>query len=312
MAPENAFRYALRPDTPVPTRRVQRLGRVGSALARCDVLHLYGGESFFGGRLHADDARIMRKLGRRVVMEFLGSDARQTSVEQARNPYYVPPVHVHDERTRRRLELWAGLCEGHTIVGDHSLDVHLRPYFQHLYIVGQRVDTRQYTPCPPAANVEVPVIVHAPSSPLLKGTDVLRGVLEQLRHDGARFDYVEIQGMTQNEALQRYAQADLVVDQLRSGSHGQFAVEAMSLAKPVICYVQPQLVPLYPAGLPLINANPNTLGDVLRDWLRRPRDLRELGIASRAYVEREHDVRVVARRLLDAYEQLPRGRWRGW
>ncbi len=306
MAPENAFRYALRPDGTVPRARLPRLIRAATALARCDVLHLYGGESFFGGRLHAADARAMQRLGRRAVMEFVGSDARLTAVEQARNPYYVPPVHVDDEGTKRRLELWAEICDGHTIVGDHSLDVHLEPYFPHRHIVGQRLDTQRYERHPPSEKVDVPVIVHAPSSPLVKGTEALRRGVDELKQSGARFKYVEIQGMRQAEALQCYADADLVVDQLRAGSHGQFAVEAMSLAKPVVCFIQPALVPLYPPDLPLINANPDTIRDVLADWIQRPRDRRELGLASRAYVERQHDVRVVARRLLDAYEQLRR------
>jgi glycosyltransferase involved in cell wall biosynthesis len=98
------------------------------------------------------------------------------------------------------------------------------------------------------------------------------------------------------------------VDQLRIGSHGQFAVEAMSLAKPVVCYIQPELVPLYPSDLPLINANPDTLYAVLEYWLQRPRERHELGLASRAYAECWHDARVVAARLLSAYQQLPRSR----
>ncbi len=300
--------YALAPDIVIPAGRVARSVRVGRALARCDVLHLYGGESCFGKRLYAADARLMRGLGRRVVMEFVGSDIRLTSVEQARNPYYVPPPHIDDQRTRLSGELWAEICEGHTIVGDHSVDIHLEPYFEHIHIVGQRVDTRRYQPHPPSRTADVPVIVHAPSSPLLKGTDVLRRVLGELRRDGARFEYVEIQRMAQAEAIALYARADLIVDQLRAGSYGQFAVEAMSLAKPVVCYIQPQLVPLYPADLPLINANPDTLSSVLEDWIARPRDRHEVGIASRQYAERRHDARVVAKRLLDAYEQLPRRR----
>ncbi len=80
----------------------------------------------------------------------------------------------------------------------------------------------------------------------------------------------------------------------------------MSLAKPVVCYIRPDLAAKYPGDLPVINANPETLTTVLGEWLQRPAERRDRGIASRTYAEREHDICVVARRLLDVYEQLPR------
>jgi len=291
----------------IPAGRLARFARVTRALARCQVLHLYGGDSCFGKRLYGADARLMRTLGRRVVMEFVGSDIVIPSVEQARNPYYVPPARMDVELNKRRGELWAEICEGHTIVGDHSLDVHLKPHFEHIHVIAHRIDTRRFEPRPPSKTREVPVIVHAPSSPLLKGTDLLRRALDELRSGGARFDYVEVKGMPQREALQQYARADLVVDQLRMGTYGQFALEAMSLAKPVVCFVLPELVPLFPPDLPLINANPDTLRGALESWIQRPGDRHERGLASRAYAERQHDVRVVAERLLEIYELLPRG-----
>ena len=150
-------------------------------------------------------------------------------------------------------------------------------------------------------------MVHAPSNPRIKGTVHVRRAVEDLRSAGLDFEYVEITGMSHAEAKAQYQRADLVVDQLCIGAHGVFALEAMSLAKPVVCYIRPDLVAKYPQDLPVINASPETLTSVLGEWLQRPADRRERGIASRAYAEREHDVRVVARRLLDVYEQLPRG-----
>jgi glycosyltransferase involved in cell wall biosynthesis len=84
-----------------------------------------------------------------------------------------------------------------------------------------------------------------------------------------------------------------------------FAVEAMSLAKPVICYMLPEYAACLPPDCPIINANPDTIAEVLGTWLTRSRERHELGIASRAYAERYHDIHVVARRLLEAYEELP-------
>jgi glycosyltransferase involved in cell wall biosynthesis len=118
------------------------------------------------------------------------------------------------------------------------------------------------------------------------------------------FEYAEVTGVTQREALEVYARADLVVDQLCVGSHGVFAVEAMSLAKPVLCHVASSLRDRFPDDLPLIQADPDTVTEVLADWLARPADRREQGLRSRAYAEREHDVRAVGPRLAAAYGRL--------
>jgi hypothetical protein len=307
VAPPHQFDYMIAPDVVLPPGRLARLARVGPTLARCDVIHLHFGLSFLQDRFGGADARALRRLGKRVVMEFHGDDVRLPSVEGRRNPYYVSDGTANEEQALARMRRWSDITSGHAIVSDHALDDFLAPHFQHIHAVGQRVDTRRYAAAPPRAAASTPVVVHAPSNPAVKGTELLRQAVNALRRDGLRFQYVEVRGLSQREALRIYAKADLVVDQLRLGSYGIFAVEAMSLAKPVLCYIRPAIVPTYPADLPVINTNPDTLTDVLREWLTRPEERHDRGLASRAYAEREHDVRVVARRLIDVYEALPRG-----
>jgi hypothetical protein len=72
-----------------------------------------------------------------------------------------------------------------------------------------------------------------------------------------------------------------------------------------VCYLLPELEAKYPADLPIINANPDTLTQVLTEWVERPGERHQRGLASRAYAERVHDHHVVARRLLEVYETLP-------
>jgi hypothetical protein len=67
----------------------------------------------------------------------------------------------------------------------------------------------------------------------------------------------------------------------------------------------PEYASSLPSDCPLINASPDTITDVLGRWLGQPHERHVRGIASRAYAERHHDIDVVARRLLEAYEELP-------
>lgn len=305
-AARHAFDYDPAPDIVPPTRRLPYLRTAVAAIRHHDVLHFHYGASLLRPPFRAIDARMARALGKRVVVEFHGSDVRMPSLERARNPHYVQLDGEDDRAARERMRRWAAITDGHTIQCDHSLDLFLRPFFPHIHVVGHRVDTRRLAPAYPDPAARVPVLVHSPSDLAVKGTRFVRAAVDALRADGLRFEYVEVHGVGQRRALELYRRADLVVDQLCAGSHGVFAVEAMSLGKPVVCYILPELRSTFPDDLPLIQADPRSIVDVLREWLTRPRARAQRGRESRAYAERVHDVRVVARRLAAVYEELPR------
>jgi glycosyltransferase involved in cell wall biosynthesis len=301
----HAFRYPVAPDVvPGPSRLAWARAALRAARGH-DVIHFYFGQSFIPEALRGIDARLLRRAGRRVVIEFLGSDIRMPSIEARRNPWYTPSAGEDDAIAERRMRRWCEITEGHAIVCDRALTAFAELFFPHVHVVPFRVDTRAFAPAPPSPAPHTPVIVHAPSNPAVKGTPHVRAAIEALRARGAELEYVELQGVAQHEVAAACARADVVVDQLRIGSHGVFAVEAMSMAKPVICHISADLRPAYPAGFPIIAATPETIADVLGDWLERPRERHERGLASRAYAERVHDARAVARRLLEVYEQLP-------
>lgn len=308
--PPHPFAYSLAPDrSPRSSNRWLRLvERVGFACVvplQYDVVHFHFAQSLLPEVAGYLDARAYRRVGRRVVVEFWGSDVRLPDVEAARNPYYVNAYGEDGATNRRRLQRWSSVTGGHAVVPDHSFLAYVQPYFDKVHVVRQRVDTKQYRPTYPRPDTRSPVVVHAPSQREYKGTRHLEEAVSDLRRRGLRFEYREVHGLSHDEAIRVYEQADLVVDQLCSGSHGAFAVEAMSLGKPVISWILPELVPTYPEGFPVISANPATIADVLADWVGRPEDRHRLGRQAREYAERVHDTRVVARRLVDVYRSLP-------
>ena len=238
------------------------------ALARFDVLHYHDGTSYVPvlGYL---DVRLARRLRRRRVIEFWGSDVRIPAVERARNPFYEPGPH-EDGSAVERIKRWAELTDGHVIAADHFADAYLEPSVEHIHVVGQRVDVGRLQPHYPDPTEDEPLVVHAPSNSAVKGTEHVRAAIESLERRGRRFRYVELTGMRNAEVTSWLGRADLVVDQLRLGVHGVLAAEAMALGKPVLCRISPELRPTYPAGLPVIDADPITVEAVLDDWLHRP------------------------------------------
>jgi glycosyltransferase involved in cell wall biosynthesis len=117
-----------------------------------------------------------------------------------------------------------------------------------------------------------------------------------------------VEGLHHDEARERYRRADIVVDQLNAGWHGIFALEAMALGKPVVTHVRPELVDraerAYGTPVPLVPATKDTLVEALRPLVESPARRRAVGAASRAYVERVHDIDRVAERLVDVYSRI--------
>lgn len=305
-AASHPFDYGL-PDIVPPTGRAALSRVILRAATSYDTFHFHFGQSFHT-RFRLADARMLRAWGRRVVVEFHGSEVRLPSLEAARNPYYVKLEGEDDACAHRLMERWSKITEGHVIVCDRSLIPGIRQHFDHIHIASARVDVTKLAPIPPDPTRIGPlVIVHAPSNERAKGTTYLRAAIAKLDE----VEYVEISKRSRAQALAAFARADIVVDQLCMGGYGVASIEAMSMAKPVVCYLLPEY---RRADCPIIQADPDTVFAVLADWVQRRSELRAVGLASRAFVERYHDVPYVARLLLDTYRALPArvGRARTW
>jgi hypothetical protein len=71
-------------------------------------------------------------------------------------------------------------------------------------------------------------VVHAPSSPLIKGTPLVRAAVKKLKLEGYEFDYCELIGVKNNEVLDALSQAHIVLNEFYAFVPGQFGVEAMA------------------------------------------------------------------------------------
>lgn len=270
-----------------------------------DVFHYHFAQSMLPEPLEYVDAFLNAAAGKKCIVEFWGSDVRVPEIEFKRNPYFKITKGENDEVARRRMELWAEATKGHAIIADAWFTAMVEPFFPHIHYVRQRIDVDALQPIYPATDVRVPRVVHIPSHKGFKGTEIVRDVIQRLKDAGVEIDYQEISGVTHAQAMRLCQTADLVIDELRAGSHGVFTLEAMALGKPVLTYLMDWMVAWYPSDLPIINASPDTLEKVLFEWLQLPNERHERGKASRAYVEKYHTYKDVAQRLVEVYRQLP-------
>jgi len=274
-------RYRLHPEADVDLERRGGLlaqqwtqWRAFARLApQTDVFHFY-----FGLTLVPKSVQfaLLRLLGKRSVMHFLGSDIRGKAPEVL-------------EWTKRA---------GARIVGSYDA-IRWVPDAQ---VIPPGIDVRGIEPAPPSER-ERPVVLHAPSSRARKGTEHVVAACEQLD-----VELQIVEGLDHREAFERYRQADIVVDQLNAGWYGVFAIEAMALGKPVVTFLHDEAVrrteDAFGVEVPIVSVTKDTLAERLRPLVDSAEERARVGRASRAYAEEVHDLERMTDRLLALYAAL--------
>jgi Glycosyl transferases group 1 len=246
---------------------------LANLLPKTDVFHFYFGLTLVPRRLQFP---ILRATRRKAVFHFVGSDIRGKTPEQL----------AYAQQADARV---VGSYDAIRWVPDAD-------------VIPPGVDLKRYTPSPGRGGAR-PLVVHAPSRKASKGTEFVEAACAQLPVD---LDVVH--GVTHDEAVERYRQADIVVDQLNAGWYGLFAIEAMALGKPVVTFLHDEAVrrteEAFGVPVPIANATKETLADVLRPLVEDADERRRRAELSRAYVEAVHDDEKIADRLLALYARL--------
>jgi glycosyltransferase involved in cell wall biosynthesis len=274
-------RYRLHPEADVDLKRRGGLVRQQltqwRAFARLasstDLFHFYFGLTLLPKTVQFP---ILRALGKRSVVHFLGSDIRGKPPEELR---------------------WARRA-GATIVGSYDA---IR-WVPDAHVIPPGIDVAGIEPSPPSDR-ERPIVLHAPSSRTRKGTEHVAAACAELD-----VDLEIVEGLDHREAFERYRRADVIVDQLNAGWYGVFAIEAMALGKPVLTFLHAEAVrrteEAFGIEVPIVSVTKETLVERLRALVGAPDERRRVGAASRAYAEEVHDLERMTDRLLALYADL--------
>ena len=85
--------------------------------------------------------------------------------------------------------------------------------------------------------------------------------------------------------------ADVVVDQVVLGNPGVLAVQALAAGRLVVGHVLPGVRARYATELPIIEADPATLGDVVRALIADQQAAQAISAAGVAFARQHHDGR---------------------
>ena len=141
-------------------------------------------------------------------------------------------------------------------------------------------------------------ILHAPNHRHVKGTEFLVQACEELRAEGVPIELM-LKERTPNSEIRRLMRdADIVASAFVMGCYELFAIEGMSMGKPVLNYCRPALRLIcsahsHDSECPILDTPVSRLKENIRRLADNP-DLRErLGQAGRLYVEKYHSYEAV-------------------
>lgn len=266
-----------------------------------DVFHFFWGVSLFDFWVfHGLDLPLLRLLKKKVIVHFRGTDIFNMDYYEYLNRLALgeqvppPPKSRHDQQVRINLwrkyanEIWVSTPDLKQLVPEGR-------------IIPQVIDVAECKHYAKTSTIgHVFRIGHAPSRRNTKGTAFLVDAVHALQKKGIPVELDLIEGELPHLVLERLSQCDVVVDQLLLGWYGKVTVEAMALGKPVLCYIDPDLM-RYRPDLPIVNVTPATLTAAL-EKLIVDKGLREsIGSQSQAYAAQYHDVEKIVDDLLVQY-----------
>lgn len=200
-----------------------------------------GRDGYLGEQLDGREREFawLKRRGLKVVCLFAGSEIRspvlmrQFEAESGLENIItyldqVAPVFANPEYDNQRKRLAAAADRHADLIFNARVDqlsyltsqTEPFPYFVPDELIVED-DTKHESP-------ERIVIVHAPTSPIIKGTQVVRAAIARLRFEGYDFDYRELSGVPHEKVIETLREAHIALNEFYSFVPGVFGVEAMA------------------------------------------------------------------------------------
>lgn len=263
-----------------------------------DIFHFHFSQTL---TLDHSDLPTLQNLSKKRIAHYWGSEVRVMSIGRQINPY-VKVKQVDESVIKRQLEYQSKYIP-HAMVGDYELFEYVKDYHDFVHIVPAAIIIEDYPYVGTDSTNAIPLLVHAPTSPEIKGSKYILKAIEDLK-DKYTFDFKLIQNTSHEEAKKWYAKADLIIDELHCGTYGLLTIELMSMGKPVLTWISDYMREKYPQELPVVSANPDNIKEKIEYMLNNRDIFPDLGRRGRDYVEKYHDIRHVANQIISTYKLL--------
>jgi len=274
---------------------------------RCLYIYFSGGPLGFTHILWRIEPFLYKLAKVKTVVMPYGGDVQEMS--RSANLFFkhaisrdYPNHRLRRNRIVSKIDLWTKYAD-HVIGGCEWVD-----YMYHwdtLMLGHFSIDVELWKPlaggkeAPSAKNRKIRIL-HAPNHRAIKGSQYFIDAVNDLVEEGLDVELVILEKVPNDELGREMGSVDIVADQLIVGWYAMFAIEAMAMGKPVICFLREDLQELYIASnlvkryeIPIINCTPLTVKNRIRELVLYRDRLLEIGQHSREYVMRHHSTEAV-------------------
>ena len=277
------------------------------AITGYDTFIYLGASSFFDfvprrfglGVLQFLDWRLARSLGKTVVVISTGTDLRsypamvrelkQASLsshakycEREIGSYGWPDAHQKSKADHVQHL-------AHHIFSQPNMAQHLTRAYHFLWVPADL--SRLAFEWPESTK---PLVLHAPSRRVVKGTQHVLECVDRLQREGYDFRFQLLENLDNEQTRRLLAQSHLVIDQVLLPAYGLLAIEAMATGNVVVGSAVPGYGG-FPDDLPMITSTPDDLHDNLASLLDDRERWYGLARRGREYVEAHHDYRRIGK-----------------
>lgn len=249
------------------------------------------------------DFLLLKLLRKPAIVQFHGGDFRDGEQLMATNPWWHE---AYEPGFMAALTINARKAQHDFARADFvfALGFGMMPFVKpenraRAIILERALDVAALSPAIKAPAERI-TIVHGPSHPTTKGTSYIKAAVEKLQATHP-IDFILVENKSRDEVLNAIREADIVIDQIISGDYGLFAVEALSLGKPVIAYLDEQAHDAYPSDIPIVDASPDTIEAVLVSLIQNSSRRTAISQAGPPYAQRMHSIESVTPEVLRAY-----------
>ncbi len=150
----------------------------------------------------------------------------------------------------------------------------------------------------------IPKVLHAPSSPNIKGSEYVIDAFKRLETEGVSFTPILLENIPNQEILKIIEDADIVIDQLLIPGGGKLSTEALAYGKVVLSNMS---YGNYYQGVnidncPIIDVCPNTIYDVLKNTILDLNFRTSLSMQGKKYVEQHLDTTILVKKIVALFE----------
>lgn len=138
------------------------------------------------------------------------------------------------------------------------------------------------------------LIAHAPNNRKTKGTIYLQQAIKELQNEGLKIKLLLLENITNEDVRKSIREADVLAEQFILPGYGINGVEGMASGMPVMSNLDNEFYTRifrresFLDECPILSTTPETLKSHLRLLVENPELRREMGLASRRYVEKYH------------------------